>query len=184
MTSEAGNVTRALIVYSTQTGNTEYLARGVHRLLGQGADATSTTVADIRDEPDPAPFDAVLLAFWVNRGTADDQTLAYIDRLSGARVGLLGTLGAYPDSQHARDVEQRVRALVSERNTVLGCFLCQGRIDPRLTERFKSLPADHPHAMTPERVKRHLDASSHPDEHDVANAVSACRRMLAMEGAR
>jgi flavodoxin len=172
-----------LIVYSTRTGNTEKVARGVYDALTaerNSSDGNSGLVqlAPATDAPDPSKYDWIILAFWVNRGTADDDTLAYLKRIERKPVGFIATLGAYPNSEHAATVSERVANLVSERNRLLGSFLCQGRVDPRLTEKFKSFPPDHPHAMTPERAKRHRDAASHPDDQDIANAVQACREML------
>jgi hypothetical protein len=87
-------------------------------------------------------------------------------------------LGANPDSDHAREIGKRAQDVAAEKNTVLGCFLCQGRIDPALTERFKSLPADNPHAMTPERAALHEEAAKHPDEKDLQAAAAACLSMV------
>lgn len=174
---------RGLIVYSSRTGNTEKIARAVHEALtaeGEYSDATPIIVdiACATDAPNPNGYGWIILAFWVNRGHADDDTLAYLEKLEGKPIGFIATLGAYPDSEHAATVTERFAGLVSTRNRLLGSFLCQGRIDPRLTEKFKSFPPDHPHAMTPERAKRHRDAASHPDDRDIANAIQACRTML------
>lgn len=171
-----------LIVYSTRTGNTENVAAHVHEALNATHEAGGVEIASAADAPDPKRYEWIILAFWVNRGTADDDTRAYLGRITGKRVGFIGTLGAYPDSKHAADVAERVGALIVERNELIGSFLCQGKVDPRLTERFQSLPPNHPHAMTPERAKRHRDAASHPDEADMANAVAACREMLDRAG--
>lgn len=161
-----------LIVYSTRTGNTHKLARGIQDALGD------VDLHPVVDAPQDEGRPWVLVGFWVDRGTADASSLEYLQGLRDQRVGLFGTLGAYPDSKHASDVSNTVSDIVREHNTLLGCFLCQGRIDPELTERFRSFPADHPHAMTPEREKRHRDAFTHPDEDDVRNAVNACREMI------
>jgi hypothetical protein len=125
-----------------------------------------------------------LVGFWVDRGTADAKTLQFLAGLSGFSVGLFGTLGAYPDSDHAKEVAQSMEKIVSEKNTFLGCFLCQGKIDPALTEQFKKLPADHPHGMTAERLERHLEAEKHPDDADIEKAVAACASMLKIAGVR
>jgi hypothetical protein len=135
-------------------------------------------IAAVEENPDSAGADWVLVGFWADRGNADAKALQYIGSLEGRNVGLFGTLGAYPDSEHARDMGKKVEAAAAEKNTVLGCFLCQGKIDPALTERFKSLPADNPHAMTEERMKRHLEAAKHPDEKDIEAAVAACLSMI------
>ncbi|MDR0587004.1 MAG: flavodoxin family protein [Treponema sp.] len=166
-----------LIVYSSKTGNTRRLAEGI----GQGlveAGGQRITLAAVEENPDPAGAPWVLVGFWADRGNADQKAIEYLRNLKGRKVGLFGTLGAYPGSKHAEDIRQKAQALAAEKNTVLGCFLCQGKIDPALTERFKGLPADNPHAMTEERMKRHLEAVKHPDENDIRVAVNACLSML------
>ncbi|MDR2343714.1 MAG: flavodoxin family protein [Spirochaetaceae bacterium] len=167
---------RGLIVYSSKTGNTKKLAEGIR--TGLAAALAETRIAAVEDSPDPAGADWVLVGFWADRGNADRKALNYIKSLEGHRVGLFGTMGAYPDSGHARDISRTVQAVAAEKNTVLGCFLCQGRIDPALTEQFKQLPPDNPHAMNEERIKLHLEAAKHPDEKDIEAAAAYWLSML------
>ena len=166
---------RGLIVYSSRTGNTKKLAEGIH---GGLAALYETRIAAVEDSPDPEGADWVLVGFWADRGNADRKALDYIKSLEGRRVGLFGTMGASPDSKHAGDIKTAVEAAAAEKNTVLGCFLCQGRIDPALTEKFKSLPPEDPHAMNEERIKLHVEADKHPDEKDIEAAAAACAAML------
>jgi flavodoxin len=168
-----------LIVYSSKTGNTRKLAEGIHRALGAAlGDGVPVRIAAVEENPDPAGADWLLIGFWADRGNADPKALGYIQALEGRRVGFFGTLGAYPDSAHANAISQKVRDGAAERNAVLGCFLCQGKIDPALTEKFKSLPPDNPHAMNEERMKRHLEAAKHPNEQDIEAAAAACLSMI------
>jgi flavodoxin len=169
---------RGLIVYSSKTGNTRKLAQGIHKGLVD-AGICDTRIAAAEENPEPADADWILLGFWADRGTADPKSLGYLKSLEGRKIGFFGTLGAYPDSPHAKDMGKKVQELGAEKNTVLGCFLCQGKVDPALIERFKSLPPDNPHAMTEERIKRHEEAAKHPDENDIKAAVAA---VLAMVG--
>jgi flavodoxin len=171
------NGSGGLIVYSSKTGNTRKLAEGIQRGLAEVLGEELRTAA-VEENPDPAGADWVLLGFWADRGNADQKALRYLKSLEGRKVGLFGTLGASPDSEHARDIGKKVMDAAAEKNSVLGCFLCQGRIDPALTRHFKSLPADNPHAMTPERLERHQEAAKHPDEKDIQAAVDACLSML------
>jgi flavodoxin len=174
---EEKNATTGLIVYSSKTGNTRKLAEGIRRGLAEAL-GQEPQMGAVEENPNPAGADWILAGFWADRGNADQKALQYLKSLEGRKVGLFGTLGAYPDSDHARDISKKVQDLVREKNTVLGCFLCQGRIDPALTDRFKSLPADNPHAMTPERMQRHLEAAKHPDEKDIEAASAACLSMI------
>ncbi|MDC7218668.1 MAG: flavodoxin family protein [Spirochaetales bacterium] len=165
---------KGLIIYSTLTGNTEKVARKVHSSFHND----EVELKAISDKVNPGDYDWIISAYWVDRGTADKKTLAFWDSLSGCRVGTVGTLGAYPDSDHAKNVMERVENYLCKENIYLGSFLCQGKVDPRLTEKFKDLPADHPHAMNEERRKRHEEAAKHPDERDWENAISAVRTMV------
>jgi flavodoxin len=176
---EMNDSEEVLLVYSSKTGNTRMVAEGIAGGLGEARIAAR--IAPIEEASDEgAPV--LLLGFWVDKGTADAKTLAYIRKLEGRRVGLFGTLGAYADSEHARKTAETMKALVSEKNTCLGCFLCQGKIDPALTEQFKQLPPGHPHAMDEDRMKRHLEAAKHPDQADIEAALAACKAMLKSAG--
>jgi flavodoxin len=174
---EEKNTAAGLIVYSSKTGNTRKLAEGIRRGLAEAL-GQEPRIGAAEENPDPSGAGWILAGFWADRGNADQKALQYLESLEGRKVGLFGTLGAYPDSDHARDISKKVQDIVGEKNAVLGCFLCQGKIDPALIERFKSLPADNPHAMTPERMKRHQEAAKHPDEKDIEAAVAACLSMV------
>jgi flavodoxin len=178
-----GNGRGGLIVYSSKTGNTRKLAEGIRRglveALGSGPGGVpEIRIAAVEENPDPNGADWLLLGFWADRGTADHKARDYLESLEGRRIGLFGTLGAEPDSKHAGDIQNRMRELAAKKNTVLGCFLCQGKIDPALIERFKNLPPDNPHAMTEERKKRYLEAAKHPDDHDLEAGTAACLSMI------
>jgi flavodoxin len=166
-----------LIVYSSKTGNTRKLAEGIQRGLAEAL-GQEPRIGAVEENPDPAGTDWVLVGFWADRGNADPKALHYIKSLEGHNIGLFGTLGASPDSDHAQSIGKKVQELAAEKNRVLGCFLCQGRIDPALTEQFKTLPADNPHAMTEERLKLHQEAAKHPDEQDIHAAVAVCLSMV------
>ncbi|MDR1957098.1 MAG: flavodoxin family protein [Treponema sp.] len=174
---KTGEPPQGLIVYSSKTGNTRNLAEAIHRGFAEAG--ISAQLAPVEENPDPLGAAWILLGFWADRGRGDAKALDYLKGLSGFRLGLFGTLGAYPDSAHAKGLAQTMQALVAEKNTPLGCFLCQGKIDPALTERFKSLPADHPHGMNEERMQRHREAAKHPDDADRAAAIAACTAMIA-----
>ncbi|MDR0451244.1 MAG: flavodoxin family protein [Treponema sp.] len=175
-TVEQRNGSSGLIVYSSKTGNTRKLAEGIHRGLAEALGAVR--IAAVEENPEPSGADWILVGFWADRGNGDQKAMQYLKSLEGRKVGLFGTLGAYPDSDHAKDIRKKMQDQGAKKNTVLGCFLCQGKIDPALTERFKSLPADNPHAMTPERMQRHLEAAKHPDEKDIEAALAACLSMV------
>lgn len=167
---------KSLVVYSTLTGNTKKIAQALAEALPGGAECH-----DLKDNPNPDDFELILPGFWVNRGHADEASLAYFAKIRNKKVAFFFTLGAYPDSEHAgevaRDTEKR---LAENGNQILGHFRCQGKVDPELLDKMKKmLPPDHPHAqMTPERQARLDEAAKHPNETDLVNARQFITNLL------
>lgn len=154
---------KMLVVYSSRTGNTRMIAEAVHSVMPEG-----TEIFPVDTAPEPAGYDFIALGFWVDKGAPDSAMARYMDKVRGTSVGLFGTLGAWPDSDHARESLQKAVDQVPG-NTVLGTFICQGKVDPRLLAAMAKMK-ENPHPMTEERKARLEEAAKHPDEHDCAEA--------------
>lgn len=153
------------IIYSSVTGNTEKLARGIRAIFSH-----NTHICSIEQAPSSPLADLYLLGFWVRKGAPDSRMANFMRTLQGQQVAFFGTLGAYPDSPHALKVIEAANELLAG-NTVLGSFLCQGKIHTSLTKALRTdgaLRTSHP--MTPERMARHKEAAKHPDEEDIRRA--------------
>jgi flavodoxin len=119
-----------LIVYSSKTGNTRKLAEGIQKGLADAL-GRELRIAAVEENPDPAGTDWILVGFWADRGNADQKALCYIQSLEGRKVGLFGTLGAYPDSDHARDICKRVQDSAAEKTPFWVVFYARaGSIPP------------------------------------------------------
>lgn len=164
---------QAGIVYSSVTGNTKRLAEAM-------AHATETPVYTVSAAPEAsklAGLGLLALGFWVRRGLPDPAMLRFMESLHGQKLFLFGTLGAWPDSPHALHcLEMSTRLLEGNANCVAGTFLCQGRVNPRIAA---SAEQQGRHPMTPERAARLEEASRHPDERDIAEAVRRWQHCVA-----
>lgn len=161
-----------LLVYSSVTGNTRMVAEAIQAVLPPHA-----LMRPIQAAPD-ARFDIVVAGFWVYRGGPDPRMARYLKSLGRSKVAFFGTLAAYPDSDHARGVIARAEKLLAG-NRILGSFLCQGKLAPRIFEqRMQGKAANSQHPMTEERKTRLLKAMTHPDADDLRNAQDAFRDML------
>lgn len=155
---------KTLIVFSSQTGNTEKICRAA------AAAMPDCTILPVCEAPEPNDYDLVIVGYWVNRGMPDALSIDYLKSISNAKVALLGTLGAWPDSDHAKECMAKGEELLSGRNnTVFGTFLCQGKVDPRIVEMMQKR-GDTAHPMTEERKARLAEAAKHPDANDCKNA--------------
>lgn len=163
---------KTAVIYSSRTGNTEKVARAIHEAL-----PAENQIYKVEEAPPPAEFDFLALGFWVDRGLPGGKMEEYISGVKNKKVGIFFTLGAYPDSDHARDCLDRAKSLLGDDCEVLTTFRCQGKIDLSLTQKFENLPDDHIHAMTPERRKRHKIAARHPNEEDLHKAKEKFKRL-------
>ncbi len=166
---------KSLVVYSSRTGNTKKVGEAIAAVL------PNCDIFAVEEAPSTEGYDFVALGYWVDKGMADAKCKAYIETISNATVGLFGTLGAYPDSDHAKECIVMSEALLTEPergNTVLGSFICQGKVDPKITEMMNKM-ASNPHPMTPERKARLEEAAKHPNEEDCAKAQEMFKAFVA-----
>ena len=155
---------KILISVSSKTGNTRKIAEAIHAALPEAE------LHNVESAPDPAAFDLIFVGFWVNRETADEKAQEYIGQIKNKTVAIFGTLGAYPDSQHAIDSLENAAQLLPDCQ-VVDRYICQGAIDPKLIEWMSGLPAEHSHAPNDTNRKRWKDASMHPDIADCQAAA-------------
>jgi flavodoxin len=157
---------KSLVVYSSLTGNTKMVAEAIAEELGK-----DTKLVSVEEEPAVDGYDLVAIGFWVDRGTADQKTAIYLQTLNHAKIALFATLGANPNSEHAKKSLDNAAKILDETNTVVGRFICQGKVDPKLIEQMNmAFPAGHSHGMNEERRARHEVASKHPDAQDLIHA--------------
>ncbi len=160
---------KILITYSSRTGNTRRVVEAV-------ADALSgeITTAAVESAPPAEGYDWLIHGFWVNGATADDFSLEYLKGLKHQKVGLIGTMGANPQSSYGRSIALRLKNILKANNNELcGWFLCAGEIDTELIRWMETLPEEHSQYPTPERRQNWQDAKGHPDREDLNAAVTA-----------
>jgi flavodoxin len=163
---------KALVVYSSKTGNTEKIAKAIHGIFPKGTD-----LYRVENTTPPDDYDLIALGFWVDKGQPDDAAKNYFRKIKNKNVALFMTLGAYPDSDHAHKSMQNAVELLAG-NNILGTFTCQGKIADSLVKQMAKLPGNHPHAMSPERKARLEEAAKHPDKKDLDSARATFTRLI------
>lgn len=163
----------SMVVYSSKTGNTKKIAEAIYEILPEPA-----AIFPVESAPAPDDYDFIAMGFWVDKGTADQAAMNYMKSIKGKKIGLFMTLGAYPDSEHAAGSMANAKEYVAD-NEILGDFICQGKVDPRLVSWMEKNQGDHPHAMNPERKARLEEAAKHPNEQDCRKAQERFRDIIA-----
>jgi len=119
---------KALVVYSSKTGNTRRLAETVHSGL-----AEPKTLAAVEQAPDPSAYDWVAVGFWLRAGKPDPEAAAFLKRLGAQRLFLFATHGAEAESDHVRQALEQARELAPQA-ILAGTFACPGEVNPKHLE--------------------------------------------------
>jgi len=153
---------KSLIVYSSRTGNTEKVAQAIAKVC------PNPDVFSVDDAPPHENYDFIAIGYWVDKGMPDAKCAAYMKSIKGKNIGLFGTLGAYPDSDHAKSCMEKAAALL-EGNKIINQFICQGRVDPKILAHMEKVASTN-HPMTKERQARIEEAKKHPNQDDFEKA--------------
>ena len=164
---------KTAVIYSSKTGNTKKIAEAIKSSIENDCEFFS-----VKDNPDIEKFDLIFFGAWVDKGMPDKDALEYMKTINNKKVALFMTLGAYPDSDHAKESIQNGIDSFGENCEVIDTFICQGAIDPKLIEWMEKLPENHPHAPDSARRKRWADASEHPNKLDCIKAVNFTHKCL------
>ena len=147
---------KTLIVYSTQTGNTQKLAEAANEVLGG-----EKTLRAVADAPDPTGFDLVVVGFRLQAGKPDPKSSEYLTKLGKTKVFLMATHGAAADSDHAQNAMNQARSLAPDAS-VVGTFNCPGEVNPAFLEKARQKDPQPPW------IGDAPAAAGHPDDADIA----------------
>lgn len=154
---------RYSIMFSSVTGNTRMLAEAIRETLPKencdyfgvcgGAEAKS---------------ELLYIGFWTDKGNADAATLALLAKLRGKKIFLFGTAGFGGSEAYFRKVLDRVRQSVDASNTVIGEYMCQGRMPQAVKERYLRMKEQPEHPANLDMLLENFDrALPHPDAADL-----------------
>lgn len=158
---------KAIVVYSSQSGNTKKLAEAVKEAMPPG-----TELYPVDQAPDPDGYDLVALGFWFQAGSPDPKSAAYLPKLKGQKLFLFATHGAAPESEHAQQGLQKAISLAPEAQLV-GVFNCQGEVNPKVLAKVSARPDPPPWLGDTDKAK------GHPDQGDLEAVKEAVSQALA-----
>ncbi len=163
------------VIFSTITGNGYKLAEAAASVVDEKAGPYN--IAYINDKVIET-FDTFIITYWCDKGSVDPAVKELIDKLSGKNIIIMGTIGVDVNTAHAKSVVQRVEALVSAQNNMVGHFLCRGSIDLIRTVQKLKLPEGEKGRLTPERFQGQLYSANHPNEYDLHEAKTFTVKMM------
>lgn len=153
------------IVYSSPTGNTAMLAQTIREALPQAE-------CCYFGEPDDQALSAkrIYVGFWTDKGTCDEQTARFLERLTDQQVFLFGTAGFGGAAAYFDQILGRVKEKLGPEVRVIGTYMCQGKMSPAVRRRYEAME-DSPRRTA--MLENFDKAVSHPDAQDLAQLKAA-----------
>ncbi|WP_256286035.1 flavodoxin family protein BilS [Pseudoflavonifractor phocaeensis] len=166
---------RYAVLYASSTGNTKAVAEAVAAALPAGEVRLEAIGPDT---PVPAE-ETVFVGFWTDKGLCPQDVQSLLQKLGGRRVALFGTAGFGVSQAYFDAIAQRTEALLPEDCTLLGSWMCQGRMPAAVRRRYEGMAHEHPDDTKIAGFLANFDhALSHPDEQDLARAAEFARDIV------
>ena len=147
----------------SKTGNTALLAQTLQEQLPQ-------TDCCYFGAPDAAALaaDTLYVGFWTDKGKADTDTLDFLQQLRDKRVFLFGTAGFGGSAEYFEQILAAVQKSLDESNTVIGTYMCQGKMPMTVRQQYEKMLQQPNHAPNLEMLIENFDkALAHPDAADL-----------------
>ena len=157
------NDERYSIIYSSRTGNTRLLAEAIRESLP--ADLCNHFGTD---KAGAVESEKLYVGFWTDKGTADEAALALLKRLKNKKIFLFGTAGFGESEAYFQKVLDRVKESIDESNSIIGTYMCQGKMPLSVRERYEKMKEQPEHPANVDALIENFDrALAHPDADDL-----------------
>jgi flavodoxin len=158
---------KALVVYYSQTGNTEKVARAIFEAIN-----VDKEILPYDQVKNLQGYDIIFVGFPVMVHSVPAKMQPLIKNLpAGQKVAFFSTHGSLRGGQLPRQAFEDAAGLaVGEK--VLGLFGCRGKVNPKIIEALMNQPANRAWAEEAQ------DADGHPDAADLADAKKFAEAMI------
>lgn len=114
--------------------------------------------------PEALEAETLYIGFWTDKGHADDTLTAFLQTLKGKRVFLFGTAGFGGSAEYFEQILAAVQKSLDESNTVIGTYMCQGKMPMTVRQQYEKMLQQPNHAPNLEMLIENFDkALAHPD---------------------
>ena len=159
------------ILFSSRTGNTRILADAIRAALPE---EDCEFFGEAGDGAEVSEAKTVYLGLWTDKGNADEAALNALKNLRNKNVFLFGTAGFGVEDAYFQRVLNNVKASMDESNTLVGKFMCQGKMQQAVRDRYVKMKEQPDAAPNLDQLIDNFDrALFHPDAADLENLRQA-----------
>ena len=128
--------------------------------------------------PNPAAMEAdtLYVGFWTDKGKADESSSDFLKQLREKQVFLFGTAGFGGSEEYFNKILKAVQKELHSSNTVIGSFMCQGKMPMSVRQRYENMKKQPIHLPNLDAMIENFDkAVSHPDADDLERLKQAVK---------
>ncbi len=162
-------MTKILVTYLSQTGNTKKIAEAIFESLE--GDKTIEPVDEVQEIED---YSLIFIGFPVHSHSVPFKIESFLRKISqGKKIALFSTHGSLPGGRLAREAFEHAVSIASQ-TKVLGTFSCRGKVSMAALEVLSKSPE---HRAWTEMA---ASAPTHPNEGDIEDARSFAKWVMTL----
>ena len=160
------NVQHRKVFVLTDSGVPAAYVQTVRKLLYTGAPNEAALAAD-----------RLYIGFWTDKGSCNREIAAFLKQVKGKEVFLFGTAGFGGDAAYFEKVLTAVKKHLDRSNTVIGTYMCQGKMPQSVRERYVKMQASPLPIPNLDSLIENFDrAATHPDAEDLHRLTAAVKQ--------
>ena len=161
------------IVYSSKTGNTRQLADAIAAALPENDILYTGTPCEAA-----LAADRLFIGFWTDKGSCNSEIADFLKTVKDKQVFLFGTAGFGGDAAYFDKVLHAVKKHLDGSNTLLGSYMCQGRMPQSVRDRYVKMKASPLPIPNVDMLIENFDrAATHPDAEDLQKLKDAVAQL-------
>lgn len=123
--------------------------------------------------------ETLFVGFWTNQGVADRETQQLLRQLRNRKTFLFGTAGFGGSEAYFQTILDKTKACIDGSNTVIGTYMCQGKMPLSVRERYVKMKEQPDHMPNIDAMIDNFDkALSHPDADDLVKLAESVRETI------
>lgn len=161
------------IIYDSLSGNTESLAKEI-KSIKKNAYYEKINDKLIEELPE---YGIYYIGSPIIKGMCTDKIKRLLQKIENKKIFLFITTG-YKGEDYYELLTRRILEIIPKSNQILGIFLCQGKMQDAVKERYIKLIQEHPEDKNLKvSLENFEQAKPHPDENDKKNLIEKIQEL-------
>lgn len=161
------------IIYDSLSGNTESLAKEIKSIK---KNAYYEKINDKLIE-ELLEYDIYYIGSPIIKGMCTDKIKRLLQKIENKKIFLFITTG-YKGEEYYESLTRRILEIIPKSNQILGIFLCQGKMQDAVKERYIKLIQEHPEDKNLKvSLENFEQTKTHPDENDKKDLIEKIQEL-------